>query len=1658
MPPGPDGDDEELVEIDLDPDGPPPVPPDEVAELELAADEFIEAEDTEPNRAAAVDIRSPIVEAAEGNAADDLALFEAEAAAAEGGRRASLLLEVARRRADAPDGGLEAARAAFAADPALPLALWPLRRLLARGDHWAELVECTARAAQARPAGADPAGLADLLVERGRLLEDRLLRAPEAIACYREALAAAPDHRGALLSLLLIGVRRKDSALTAAAFEGLARLDDVASRRGALLIEEARAWRTSPSSGGLARALGALEGEIAKADPDSPLGSLLIELEALTREDFPPEIAARALERLVPLVAPPDPPLAVALLRERARILLRQSARGAALEALNQAARLDPAHPLVAAERLELAFALDRLDQADEIARAFVTAAVSDDEAVDLALAYAETAIRVGRAESAAELLRRARLRGARPARADLRAFELAIAVRGRDAPALADAFIAEADTPVAAGGDGAIVALTAAGAIRGSALGETAAGEALLRRALAGGPDRAARPARRALVALLAAAGRSGEAAEILESALTSPPAAEIADRDTRAFETWACQSLVSFYADELDAPGRALVHQRRLVALAPDDLDRRIRLCDLDLLCVGDARLHAEERAANLIAMAAAAGDQAVALALRVEAGRALCAVPDLDQRDRGLALLRELTGLDVTGLAASALERASPTEDLRAEVVAAELSAAADAEPEIVRALRFRLAHHYAAGGHYPEALAALTPLRSEGDPLARAWSYELARRSGEAILEVAVLSEETRARDGILGDGAGILLADGEARARAGDPQGAAASFRRALELAPAGETAADAALGLFRLAAADPTGGPRAMPEALAALAQAAADDPALSARAAREAALARATAGEIAPTDLAAQSADNATIDSATIDSATIKDRAEVSLLRFMAGARQGDAGAVAGALAEIALGLVGPDGPPPEAVALLGRSAARARLAGPEVAERLAITAWQTGRRPALAPALSDLSVPGGAPWPETRPDPRRTRARRTGGATGNILDLEVALDAERRGALGTALAAYGGVIAVDPDRLEAWTGIRRVARAGGDLLGEARALVRLGALVAAPERAAALFVEAGGAYERAGRIDDAIASLARAVELRPDDVAVYGHVHMLLRADLGAPGRAVAFDGLLSYRLAAAKLTRGERIALLFERAEHRLSDLGDRAAAFDDFKRILKIDPQHMASIYKLAYRAIADQDHAAAARWLQRYLALVGADDGDRAAAARLDLAASHEARGESTRAVETLRRAAALRPTDPHPIERLSELYLRRSDLRGAVATLQDAEPRLPTAHAKAALQLRVGELLRDVGRDAQGASAAFRRAADLEPLGTGVACLVALADATGDARAALEIVEREVGDLRRALAAHPLDQPRLERLAIFLNIARARGVTGAISEAAAAVESVRQLVEDRLPPSPAPPRIAPKAGRAFVAELADPAAGGFVAEVWPHLAAVAGTIAAPPVRARRTSIDGEPSLAWIAPTAAAIGLPKLPLYLNREAGGPLVIPIEDPDPALVFSGEAATSMATRFQVGRALGLLVQRATVLEQAGGDDLAPLFACAAILAGVAPPAGLPRPTETLQRDVIRAIGRKDRKALALQASRFPFEIFDLAAWRAAVLGAANRFGLLVVGDPALAAIAIAGGAQAVASSPAALELLAFALGDRYPALQRAARELGG
>jgi tetratricopeptide (TPR) repeat protein len=536
---------------------------------------------------------------------------------------------------------------------------------------------------------------------------------------------------------------------------------------------------------------------------------------------------------------------------------------------------------------------------------------------------------------------------------------------------------------------------------------------------------------------------------------------------------------------------------------------------------------------------------------------------------------------------------------------------------------------------------------------------------------------------------------------------------------------------------------------------------------------------------------------------------------------------------------------------------------------------------------------------------------------------------------------------------------------------------------------------------------------------------------------------------------------------------VALLYERAQHRLQRLGDRPGAFQDFKQILSIAPEHREALQQLAAGALEDGDGPEAVQWLERFLAV--APDDPRAGAARLDLAAAYESVKDRGRAVETLRRAAAAQPMDATPLARLADLQLRAGDWRGAIEALRAAEPRVHEARARAAIHLRIGAVLRDLGRDPAGAAGSFRRAAEIDPIGDGTRALVALQDAAGDPTGGLETVERELALVRRALATDPLDAALLERLREFLGAARARGLAAPIAEAEAAVASVLGLLATAwtpVAPGAAPP-FKPQAGRALLDELLDPAAG-FLAELWPNLIEAAEALfPAAGGRDRRAAVNrADDRFGWIQPLATGLGLPEIDLFVSREARPELCAAIPEPALGLVFAPGAEAAPALPFAVGRMLGLHAQHASILERVSAEKLAPLFACAAVLAGAPPPGGFPAPAEELVRTVTRTVSRKHRKALVLQASRFGFESFDVAAWHRSVLRTADRLGLLVAGDVATAAVSLAdasrgsagpttgdpSGSEAtpaarVAQSHAALELVRFALGDRYPALRRAA-----
>jgi tetratricopeptide (TPR) repeat protein len=705
----------------------------------------------------------------------------------------------------------------------------------------------------------------------------------------------------------------------------------------------------------------------------------------------------------------------------------------------------------------------------------------------------------------------------------------------------------------------------------------------------------------------------------------------------------------------------------------------------------------------------------------------------------------------------------------------------------------------------------------------------------------------------------------------------------------------------------------------------------------------------------------------------------------------------------------------------------------------------------------------LTDLPVAG----EPARAAARAARAQRNGGAMAVTLDIEAALDAEARGQGAVALQAFLRALGRDPSDIEALEGVRRLATAGGDRLGAARAALRLGAVLRVPARAAAAFLEAAEALEALGQIGDAVIACWRALERLPDSEVIYQRLHGLLM-EAGDPA---GLDRLYGRRLAAVAEPDAQ-VAVLLERAEHRRERLQDRKAAVEDFKRILKIDPGHPAALRRLATLAEQMEYFPQAARFLERLLAVE--TDGDRAALLRLELAGVWDAAREPVRARDVLRKAAAARPLDSAPWQRLTDLALRLGDWSGALDALRSWERLASDPQVRAGLWVRIGGLLRDHARDAAKAAAAFANAATLDPLGEGVHALVELHERNGATAARRQVLDNAIADLQVELGTDPVDVPRLERLRELIALAgagRDDAQAGLFREADAAVGQVLALLGEAPAAGPPPGRrrtFASPPSPDFWGRIWPPDAGGLAAQIWPLLASAAAELhpqsqLARPRAAIRVPPGTDRRFSWIEAAATALGLPTLSLYFLESSTDVAPIVIDTGEPTLVVGLATLAGDATaRFWVGRALALLRERAVLLEPLPATEVGALLAAAAAVAGVSPPvaAGALRAVEERARALARAMGRKERKALALQASRFTSERIDAAAFREAMLAGADRLGLVMAGDVAAAVRAVAGPAaaaartarSAVAGDARALALVRFALTDDYLLLRNA------
>ncbi len=287
-------------------------------------------------------------------------------------------------------------------------------------------------------------------------------------------------------------------------------------------------------------------------------------------------------------------------------------------------------------------------------------------------------------------------------------------------------------------------------------------------------------------------------------------------------------------------------------------------------------------------------------------------------------------------------------------------------------------------------------------------------------------------------------------------------------------------------------------------------------------------------------------------------------------------------------------------------------------------------------------------------------------------------------------------------------PGHPDAFAVLSDEARARGDLTALATlATARAAALPPGRERAEVWF-DLGRRQVQADLVDDAVATLDRAliedashvgaldtraeVALRLEDWATAD----VLYAHVGPDRGRLAIDDLLVRRSEIAERLGRDRDAL----------GLAQAAARANPLRRDVQLRVAHLA-------RACGDLAGARAAA--QAVVALTARDDRPAAAAARLELAELAEAGGDLDAAVSQLELILLDDPFQPLALARLVDLHRARGRFPMAARHLRTLIGQTEAPRQRAALLADLGDLLGPHLGDDAGADDAYLRAADLDP-------------------------------------------------------------------------------------------------------------------------------------------------------------------------------------------------------------------------------------------------------------------------------------------------------------------------------------------------------
>ncbi len=1599
---------------------------------------------------------------------EDVLRWEREAAAppTDSRRSGRLLHEIgALRESTNPREALRIFAQGLSVDPTLQANTWSLRRHFRARGQWLNLVRLLEAEVRfgVQP---DPADRADLQVEKGRLLEDRMGQNSDAGQAYRAALELAPGHAPAGFALLALGLRTGVPDDAVAGLSALASGIDDADVRAVYAIEISRAMAGPLGSDGDAdRIRDAAESLFKALSAGVSAAPLLAELDRLSLAADVSGLRERVLDAFDSRQGREGPPPlsqlthVVALYREKARGLLRRGAREAALAVIERALKRAPDHPLLLADLVDISEEAGKTEVLGPALNGQGGAQLTGDDREGALLRRAEAASRAGAAAEALICLDSLAPKG--------RFFPLGVLARARllavlgDVDRLATHYADEGRRMASTGTTPEIRNEAAHWLVRGAVIRhehvkEGPIAESLLREALGLVPGYA--PAVELLQTVFAAGARWLELAELLEEdhAHTSDEnrrqllgaALRVLWRDIltdpRRAERWDSAETktdgvpdVAFLVGRVEALGRS-----RIVADSANDGG------DAGNQEVG-ARARVVELAEAFLRLSQRATGVRVAAALQIAAARTH---ESLGDKIRAGALLNEAARLD-PGSAASALREPflvgqALEESLRDELAAVEAQGARD----VARALRFRLASLMMTANRAAEGLAFLEPLRADGDAFALGFSLQLARSSGQAALQLQVL-DAMEAAELAADDGSssgltpapivGLLSrfersrAHAEAREQLADPA-AAAAFEMSAQTAavPAPAVAVDAALGAFREHARH--GGPTDLSGAARRVADLLQGWPA-QAGARRAADLLAVLSGHPGPPAGGDQNGAD--------------------------GLRRWLAAIVSGNEAEAAFGLQVLAQSDPDA------GFAKNLAAAMDVRRRLLRVPGALFAAPGVSSGVDKVSTLVatdllGDDARDIRMQWRQIRiaALNRLGHTDTLLRqlYEAAWDAESTGQLRTAAAAYARILDHHPGAVEATEGFRRLSRAIGDRRNEAALLSRLGGLLFDPQRAAARFAEAALLLEEQGLPAEGARQFLAVLTRVPTDDEAYRRLKAILEFRDDGPG----LERLIGFKIGHTTDPQA-RAALYAERAALRLERLMKRRDGITDLRHAIALDGTRVDSLVTLAQLANEAQRFSVAVDLFRR--ALDHETEAEKRAAIRRDLAASEEDAGLSDEAAATLLAAiaeateCAADASDVQDVhERMFALAVRRQDLSTAATQLMRLEALAVDAENRAVVRVRLGRMERDLGRDTDAAIRAFTRALEMDPLGEAAAELgrtVAPA-AVGPLLSGVPgaVVARVFDEQKSILIDDPVDLRRLVCVRDLAGLVGDHHLYQATSQLLAVFgvgdtrghvrEPGRPLTQDIL---------------ASLGPTADRAASEMMAAVWPliapgvprfedlDLAKLGAT------RGTRTVRGADARLGWVESTALSLGLANLTIHVSPEPSvDHAAIPVDGVDPILVL-GRAmlAGDPAARFLVGRVLFLLAFRAGCLARQGLADSERMWAAAM---AVAVP-GQPVHDNTVKMGaklLTKGLSRREIKALEAFGPRLTGVFLDVAAWRRWLLGGAGRFGLALAGDLA-ATLRIMTGQPAptpeALRNPESLDLIRFALGDGLPLFRREA-----